>query len=406
MESTMTRHPERLFKMDESETRRPRMRKAPLYVMLGLGTVYLWVMMQSASSLEQAKNTYLLMGTQVEITVVAPRNKQPEALVEGAYREMKKMESLFNYYDPNSFVSRLNALPAGTPLKVQEGEEVVMDVLGTARQISELSDGAFDITFATVGKFWRFDPENPSLPTEEELASVRGKIDYRNVVVDRAAGTVMLKGEGTKINLGGIAKGSAVDRAILYLVNKGAKGALVNAGGDMYAMGYKIDPNRDKSDEEIAPELQQGLKQYSERYPDAEEIPEGMAPWVIGLQHPRDKESILPEGGFEMPSNMAVVTSGDYERMFEFEGKRYSHTINPKTGMPVSGLVSVSVFAQSAEYADALATAFTVMGPEKGPELARKLSGVEALFITEKTEVIHTNGIPDELKSIELKPTK
>lgn len=354
-----------------------RARHAPIIVMLGIGILYVITMSGMGKDLQSAKKTFLLMGTQVELTVVAPSKLKPEALVEGAHDEMRRVESICNYYDPKSFVSRLNAQTDGEPLRVAEGEEDILDILDAARSISELSEGAFDITFATVGKFYRFDPENPRLPTPEEIAGALGKIDFRNVVVDRANKTVSLKGEGTKINLGGIAKGSAVDSAIKYLKERGAVGALVNAGGDMYAMGYaKAEPDWKPDPERQA----------------TQDIPRGMRPWIIALQHPRDKRSV-PEGGFSLEPNTAVVSSGDYERMFTFEGKRYHHIINPRTGLPATGFVSVTVFADTAEYADGLATALVVLGPEKAPMLLEKLRGVEALMITEDMKVLCTDGV-------------
>lgn len=335
--------------------------------MLALGMIYLWFVW--SNQLLTFKDRYMMMGTLVEITVTAPRSKDPAALAEGARREIERMENIFSSYKKDSFVSRLNDLPAGTPLRIQPGEESVLDVLDAARRVSEWSDGAFDITFASVGRFWNLDPENPRLPTPEEIAEALPKINYRNVIVDRATSTVLLSEEGTKIGLGGIAKGAIVDSAIRYLREKGAFGALVNAGGDLYVFG--------KKDRNVS--------------------------WRLQLQHPRNRSRGLPPEGFVLDKDVSVVTSGDYERFVEINGKRYHHIINPRTGMPATGLMSVTALAPTAMMADALATAFFVMGPEKGLALAERLQNVEALFITEKEEVLCTSGIPEALRNIQLK---
>jgi thiamine biosynthesis lipoprotein len=358
--------------------------------MLGLGVLYLWVTwnIKQGRDLVRVKQDFAMMGTLVEITVVAPKAKEPQDLIEGARKEIARVEDLFSPYKKDSVVSRLNDLPAGTPLRLKPEEMDVMDVFEDAHDISESSDGAFDITFASVGDLWSFDPQNPRIPTQEEIAKALPRIGYRNVIADRQTATITLAKEGTRVGLGAIAKGAAVDRAVEYLKGKGATGAMVNAGGDLRVFGKKEDGSL----------------------------------WTIQIQHPRDNSRRIPEGGLPLDGDIAVATSGDYERAVMVNGKRYHHILNPRTGMPAEGLMSVTVWvpaamwddesaadqmggtmwAPSATRADGLATAFFVLGPEKGLALAERLKPVEAVFITEEGKIVCTPGVPDSIRNARL----
>jgi len=369
---------------------RPRPSRRPLLLMLGLGVLYLWVTwnIKQGRDLVRVKQDFAMMGTLVEITVVAPKTKEPQDLIEGARKEIARVEDLFSPYKKDSVVSRLNDLPAGTPLRLKPEEMDVMDVFEDAHDISESSDGAFDITFASVGDLWSFDPQNPRIPTQEEIAKALPRIGYRNVIADRQTATITLAKEGTRVGLGAIAKGAAVDRAVEYLKGKGATGAMVNAGGDLRVFGKKEDGSL----------------------------------WTIQIQHPRDNSRRIPEGGLPLDGDIAVATSGDYERAVMVNGKRYHHILNPRTGMPAEGLMSVTVWvpaamwddesaadqmggtmwAPSATRADGLATAFFVLGPEKGLALAERLKPVEAVFITEEGKIVCTPGVPDSIRNARL----
>jgi len=374
---------------------RPRPSRRPLLFMLGLGALYLWVTwnIKQGRDLVRVKQDFAMMGTLVEITVVAPKAKDPLSLIEGAQKEIARMEGLFSPYRKDSVVSRLNDLPAGTPLRLKPEEMDVMDVFDAAHDISESSDGAFDITFASIGNLWNFDPQNPRIPTQEEIAKVLPRIGYRNVIADRQTATITLAKEGTRVGLGAIAKGAAVDHAVQYLKEKGATGAMVNAGGDLRVFGKKEDGS----------------------------------PWTIQIQHPRDNSRRIPESGLPLDGDIAVATSGDYERAVMVNGKRYHHILNPRTGMPAEGLMSVTVWSPSAmwtdqsttgmptaglisvtewspsaTWADGLATAFFVLGPEKGLALAERLKPVEAAFITEEGKILCTPGVPDSIRNARL----
>lgn len=359
------------FHERSSRPERPlRPKRLPLLIMVGFGALYLYVAWQNRNRPVMAQDAFPMMGTIMEIKVFAPGRDHPDQLLRAARETLKFQESLFSAYQESSFVSRLNRQPAGTPLTVEQSERDVLECLELARRVSEVTDGAFDISFASAGRFWRFDPENPRLPTEAERKEAIEKIDYRRVKVNPEVQTVALEGEGTRIGLGGIAKGFAVDKAIETLRAGGASGGLINAGGDIFLFGSK---------------------------------PKGK-PWRVALQHPRNKKDRFPENGFDLKGDVAVVTSGDYERMFELDGKRYHHILNPKTGLPAEGLISVTVFSDSAGFADGLATGLFVMGPDKGLELVEQLDKVEALFILPDLSIRTSSGLPEKLAQVELHP--
>jgi thiamine biosynthesis lipoprotein len=220
----------------------------------------------------------------------------------------------------------------------------ILKTLQAAKNIGDLSDGAFDVTFLAVGKLWSLKPEHPIIPDDDAIQKALGLVNYRDLVLDEEAGTAFLPKEGMLLDLGGIAKGTAVDLAIRSLKGSGIENALVNAAGDIYALGNR---------------------------------PDG-TPWKVGIQDPRKKPGLLGE---LRVSNRSVSTSGDYERMVIIDGKRYHHIINPRTGKPSEGVISVTIVAPSAEEADGLATAVFLLGVEKGLALAERIPNVEALVI-------------------------
>jgi thiamine biosynthesis lipoprotein len=332
-----------------------------------VGVLYACWLFSQQGRLELHREAFLMMGTVVEVTVSVPHGADGEALIEGARTEMERVVALFNPSNPESFVARLNRQPPDTPLAVGPDEGEVLDVLEQALRISELSHGAFDITFASAGDLWRFDRENPSLPTPDEIARIPERIDYHRVVVDREGLTVTLLGEKTRIGLGGIAKGTVVDKGIAWLGSHGAEAALINAGGDIRGFGFK---------------------------PDGE-------PWRVGLRHPREKGKLVPNVRLPVVDS-AVVTSGDYERSFVIDGTRYHHILNPRTGMPATGLISVTLSAPTAELADALATAVFVLGPAEGLALAERTADVDAILITDDERILATSGVPTAITEIDL----
>jgi thiamine biosynthesis lipoprotein len=224
-----------------------------------------------------------------------------------------------------------------------------IQVIKKAQQISELSEGGFDITVAPITELWRKAREKKIPPSAEEVKEKLGLVNFKNIELNRE-GKVYLKKKGMAIDLGGIAKGYAVDRAFDVLRSLGYKNLIVNAGGDLRAGGLKNNQ-----------------------------------PWSIGIQNPREPKKILTR----IPvSDMAVATSGDYERFLIYEGKRYHHIFNPRDGFPAEGCQSVTIVTKDGMTADGLATAVFVLGPEKGYSLCQKLDDVECLIVDKDGKMI------------------
>ncbi|MBU1486606.1 FAD:protein FMN transferase, partial [bacterium] len=286
------------------------------------------------------KQSRLLMGTVVEIKVVGKDQAKAKEALNKAFGEIEKVNSLMSTYIEESEVSLLN----------REGEAKVsketLEVIEEALKISSLSQGAFDITVRPLINLWRRAGKEKKLPSREEIEGALSLAGFEGIEIKEDV--VSLKSAGMEIDLGGIAKGYAVDKAIEALKDAGIENALVNAGGDIYALGLRSSKK----------------------------------PWTIGIRHPREKNKILAT---VKVTNKAVTTSGDYERYFMLGGVRYSHIISPKTGYPVSEVpMSVSIIAQNCTLADALATACFVLGPDEGIKLIESLGQVEGMIIGNK----------------------
>lgn len=286
------------------------------------------------------------MGTRVTLAAYTTAELdavEATALLRAAFDEIRRLEALMTTWDAKSEVSRINAAAGKSAVKV--GTET-FDVVDKSVWISKLSQGTFDVTFASMGKLWSFD-ENVSttLPDPKLLESARKKIDYRKIRLDEAAQTVMLESPDTQINLGGIAKGYAIDRAAEILRRGGLGSFYAQAGGDLYVEGRK---------------------------PDGE-------PWRVGIRDPRG-----PDGKFFARlavENHAFSTAGDYERAFVKEGRRYHHIIDPRTGYPATASRSVTVWAKDALTADAIDDAVFILGPEKGLALVESLEDCGAVIV-------------------------
>lgn len=304
-----------------------------------------------AEQLVETKQTEERMGTTVTITVIDSDVEKAESAIEHAFLEIEKIEELMSLYIENSSVSVLN----------KEGilEDAHIDLIYTikkAQYYSYLSDGAFDITVQPILDLYTtsFDV-NKRAPSDEEINAALGLVDYKNVIVEDEE--IRFGKKGMAITLGGIAKGYAIDRAVEILELNGVKHALVNAGGDMRAIGKKS----------------------------------GSEEWQIALQNPRNAEEYIT---IIKLNNKSVATSGDYERYFE-PTKKFHHIVNPKTGYSATELISVTIIAEKAIDADALATSVFVMGPEEGMELIEQLENVEGLLITKDREILKSSGFEE-----------
>jgi thiamine biosynthesis lipoprotein len=298
------------------------------------------------------REEFLLLGTLVDIQIPCVPGKEAlaRAAILSAREEIARLESLMSPYKPESDISHINRDAFQKPVKVSEE---TFRTIKKSLSFSNLTQGTFDISFASVGKLWRLDPDNPYIPNEKEIRDKLHLVNYKNIGLDEELKTISFAQEGMEIGLGGIAKGTAVDWAIKDIKRHGFSDALVNAGGDIYALGLNA----------------------------------SRKPWRVGILHPRDKSRFITKIDI---TDMAVVTSGDYERMVDIEGKRYHHILDPRTGYPAEKCISVTVLAKDAETADALSTGLFALGAEKGMALVKTLPDIHAMFVTSDKKIYAT----------------
>lgn len=303
-----------------------------------------------------------LMGTRVSINVWVGPPAQADAAAAGqamreAFAEMVRLEGIMSEWQPDSELSRLSDAAGGEPRRLSPE---LFEVLARSREIAEDTDGAFDPTFHTVGQLWSFKP-GAKPPTAEAIASKLPLVGWRGIELDEATGTGRLAKPGMKLGLGAIGKGYAADKVSQLLVRKGFPHHVVELGGDTYASGSK----------------------------------DGK-PWMVGIQRP-DGPGVV---GAIPVTDRSVVTSGDYQRFFEFEGKKYAHIIDPKTGWPVPAErspKSVTLVAKDGTDADAYCTAVAVMGVDAGFDFAEAHAGLEVVIITQDDELKVTSGLREVL---------
>lgn len=299
------------------------------------------------------KRTLKLMGSRFEITVVANDSAKGEKYIDQAINEISRIERLISSWDPNSQTSEINRNAGVKPVKV---DKELFDLIQRAIVISKLSDGAFDISYASMDKVWIFDGSMTQMPDEEIIRNSVSKVGYQNIILDKENRSVLLKLSGMKIGFGAIGKGYAADKAKALLIEKGVVSGIINASGDMNTWGLQ---------------------------PDGKE-------WKVAITNPMNKNKAFAL----MPvSNSAVVTSGNYEKYVTFNDKRFSHIIDPRTGYPTTGIISVTVFAPKAEIADALATSIFVMGIEVGLNRVNQLPKIECIIIDDKGAIHTSNNI-------------
>ncbi|MEZ5059164.1 MAG: FAD:protein FMN transferase [Saprospiraceae bacterium] len=302
----------------------------------------------------KAKKVLKLMGSRFEITALATNDTIAWQAVEAGIAEISRIEKLISSWEPNSQTSEVNR-NAGIKAVVVDAE--LFELIARAVKISKLTQGAFDISFASMDRIWKFDRMEQKLPDPTIVQEAASKINWENIVLDRANLSVFLKEKGMKIGFGAIGKGYAANRAKAIMEKiPGVKGGVVNASGDLIAWGEN--PQNDG--------------------------------WKIQIADPKDKEASL---GWLSMKEGAIVTSGDYEKYFTSEGKRYAHIVDPKTGYPTVGIKSVTIICPDAELADALATSVFVLGAENGLYLVNHLNQVECLIITDQDEVITSENL-------------
>ena len=305
------------------------------------------------SAQEPYKRTLKLMGSRFDITVVANNAIEANKHIDVAVAEITRIEKLISSWDENSQTSIINKNAGLKPVKVAPE---LFNLIERAIRISKLTDGAFDISYASMDRIWKFDNSMTKMPSEEIIKASVAKVGFQNIILDKVNSTVFLKLKGMKIGFGAIGKGYAADKAKALLISKGVKSGIINASGDMNTWG---------------------------KQPDGSE-------WKIAITNPMNKNKVF---ALFPINNGAVVTSGNYEKYVNFNGKRYTHIIDPRTGYPSSGIISVTIFAPKAELADALATSVFVMGKEAGLDRINQLPKIECIIIDDKGNITKSQNI-------------
>ena len=299
----------------------------------------------------------ILMGTMVEVTILDGDSARFDSAVKAAYQEIKGLETLFSSYKSLSDVSKISLNAGRGPINVSAE---VATVTAAALDMARLTGGAFDPTVGSLAGVWGFSGETKKVPEAADIERLLPFVDYKGVTVDLDASTVELKRRGMAFNLGGIAKGYIVGRAVEALKERGVERAIIKAGGDMFAF------NTTGKD----------------------------LPFIIGIRDPREEGALIGSAHF---AEGAIATSGDYERFFIEDGTRYHHILDPSTGYPAKGTRSVTIVAADPTQADVLSTSVFVMGAVKGMALIERLDEVEGLIIDSDGAITRSSGFSGEI---------
>ncbi len=287
------------------------------------------------------------MGSRFEITVIERDSLLGNVRIDSVVSEIARIENLISEWQPHTQVSEVNRQAGIQPVQV---DREVFELTQRALVFSRLSDGAFDISIAALDHIWRFDGSMEKLPTADAVQRSIAAVGYQDIVLDSVASTIYLARRGMKIGFGSIGKGYAADRGRDLLKRLGVQGGIVNASGDLSTWGTQMDGK----------------------------------PWRVGINNPLKPHKMIAVLNMQEES---VATSGSYEKYVEFDGKRYAHIINPKTGYPASGLISVTVFGPSAEFANGLSTSMMVLGAREGVKLLRSFPAYKAVWMSDRGRV-------------------
>jgi thiamine biosynthesis lipoprotein len=305
------------------------------------------------------ERTHQTMGTELRLTAWTSDEQAAQAAFGEVFGEFDRLEDLMTVWRDGSDIARLNAAAGDHPVPISPD---VRETLLIARQISEWTEGTFDVTFAALGDLWKFDTQNKdnTVPDPQEVRKRLALINYRDLEIDERASTAFLKRKGMKVNLGGIGKGYAVDRGVEILRRRGFKDFMIQAGGDLYVAGQR-----------------------------------GDRPWRLGIRDPRGPADQI-FAAIDL-SDGTFSTSGDYERFFMKDGRRYHHIIDVRVGEPARLCRSVTLVTEKAVLADALAKGVFILGPEKGMALIERIPHVEGVIVSAKNEVLVSPGLKDRL---------
>ncbi len=337
-----------------------------------LFTVYCSLFLIGCAEKEKMyKESRIVMDTFCTITVVSPSRKEAKEAIAAGFTEIKRLEQLLNFFSADSEVTDLNRASGREPVKVSRD---TLNVIKKAVEIANYTDGAFDPTIGPLMRLWGFESQNPkpSIPLENKIKDALRFVDYKKIKINNVASQIFLEEKGMEIDLGGIAKGYAADRAIETIKAKGIKAALVAIAGDIKTFGLK-------------PDLQ---------------------PWKIGIQNPRIESGVRGQGSGVMNEedifaslyikDKAISTSGDYQRFFIQNGKQYHHILNPGTGYPAAGVISVSIIAPEGYMADGLSTGIFVLGPDKGIKLLESM-GFDGMIVDANKKIFITKNLKGKI---------
>lgn len=299
------------------------------------------------------KRSMKLMGSRFDISVVAVDEELGYINIEEAVAEITRIEKMISAWDVNSETALINRNAGIKPVKVSLE---LFKLIERSKQISELTDGAFDISYSSMDKIWKFDGTMKKMPNEAEIKNSVSKVGHKKIILNSENQTVYLRQKGMKISFGAIGKGYAADKAKELLISKQVVGGIINAAGDLSTWGTDVSGKK----------------------------------WIIGIVNPLSKDKIV---SWLPVLESSVATSGNYEKYVSFNGKRYSHIIDPRTGYPSSGITQVSIFAKSAELCDALATSVFIMGKDAGLSLINQLGGTEVILFDSENKVHKSSGI-------------
>ncbi len=292
------------------------------------------------------------MGSRFDISIVAADSLTAEQNIDTVIAEVTRIENLISDWKDNTQIGRVNKNAGIAPVKV---DAEVFALTQRAIYLSQLTHGAFDISFAAMDRIWKFDGSMTTMPTAAAIKRSVEKVGYRNIILDAKNSTIFLKKHGMKIGFGALGEGYAADKCRELMIARGINAGIVNGSGDMSAWG---------------------------KQPDGSD-------WMIGITNPMRKHELLAAVPLKQG---AVVTSGSYEKFVVFNGKRYAHIINPATGYPATGLCSVTVFGPSAEKANGLSTSVMVLGKTAGLKFIKKHPGYMCIMITDKGQVLSSNN--------------
>jgi FAD:protein FMN transferase len=291
-----------------------------------------------------------IMGTNIDVELWHEDPVKGNAAIDAVMDEMRRIDTLMSHYKPQSELSQINARAFQEPVVV---DKELFDLIKESTHFSEITEGAFDITYASVG--YLYDFRKHVRPTEQQIEAALPSVNWHNLLLDEKQHSVRFEHSGMRIDLGGIAKGYAVDRGIGILQARGVQHAVVTAGGDTRIIGDRFG-----------------------------------RPWVVGIRHPDDKSKVITR----IPLvDTAMSTSGDYERFFDENGVRYHHIIDPKTGHSASKVRSATILGPTAMQTDGLSKTAFVLGPEKALEIIERLPDFDAVFVRPDGKVLYTKGL-------------